>query len=87
MKKFTLVAMLAALVSTPAVAQQDVPEIQFESVERPLKYSPDMNFGEVLGVALNSEGHIVVLNHPGSANAGPIWMNSTTQLLEFDADG
>jgi 4-hydroxy-3-polyprenylbenzoate decarboxylase len=44
---------LAALVSTPAVAQQDVPEIQFESVERPLKYSADMNFGEVLGVALN----------------------------------
>ena len=87
MKKFALVAMLAALVSTPAVAQQDVPEIQFESVERPLKYSADMNFGEVLGVALNSEGHIVVLNHPGSANAGPIWMNSTTQLLEFDDDG
>ena len=87
MKKFALVAMLAALVSTPAFAQQDVPEIQFESVERPLKYSPDMNLGEVLGVALNSEGHIVVLNHPGSANAGPIWMNSTTQLLEFDDDG
>ena len=87
MKHVALVVMLVALVAAPAVAQQDAPEIPFMSVPRPLKYSPDMNLGEVLGVTVNSEGHIVVLNHPGSANAGPIWMNSTTQLLEFDEDG
>ena len=46
-----------------------------------------MNLGETLGVAVNSHGNIVVLNHPGSANVGPIWSNATTQLLEFDADG
>src|SRR5688572_11185843 len=46
-----------------------------------------MNLGEVLGVAVNSKGQILVLNHPGSANAGPIWMNATTQLLLFGADG
>ena len=94
MRNFSLVVMLtafasilAAFASAPAVARQNEPEIPFESVPRPLRYSPDMNLGEVLGVAVNSQGHIVVLNHPGSANAGPIWMNSTTQLLEFDEDG
>jgi hypothetical protein len=86
-KQFVSVLMFTALVGAPAVAQQFAPEIPFESVPRPLKYSPDMNLGEVLGVAVNSEGHIVVLNHPGSANTGPIWMNSTTQILEFDEDG
>ncbi len=72
---------------SPALAQQSVPEIPFETVPNFLKYSPDMNLGEVLGVAVNSKGNIVVLNHPGSANAGPIWSNATTQLLEFDSDG
>ena len=92
MKQFALVLMLAAFAlaafaSTQTAAQQSAPEIPFESVPRPLRYSPDMNLGEILGVAVNSEGHIVILNHPGSANVGPIWMNSTTQLLEFDEDG
>ena len=87
MKHLALVLTLITFVITPATAQQSAPEIPFESVPRPLKYSSDMNLGEILGVALNSEGHIVILNHPGSANTGPIWMNSTTQLLEFDEDG
>ena len=72
---------------TPVWAQQSVPQIPFEIVPNFLKYAPDMNLGEVLGVAVNSQGNIVVLNHPGSANVGPIWSNSTTQLLEFDANG
>ena len=72
MRNFSLVVMLTAFASTlaafasaPAVAQQNAPEIPFESVPRPLGYSPDMNLGEVLGVAVNSQGHIVVLNQPG----------------------
>ena len=71
----------------PLLAQNNVPEIPFETVPNFLRYSPDMNLGEVLGVAVNSQGNLVVLNHPGSANTGPIWSNSTTQLLEFNADG
>jgi len=86
-KHLTLAVALSAFFTAPALAQQYAPEIPFRSVPNFLRTSPDMNFGEVLGVAVNSQGHIVVLNHPGSANAGPIWMNSTTQLLEFDADG
>ena len=79
--------LLMLFTMSPVLAQQSVLEIPFETVPNFLKYSPDMNLGEVLGVAVNSQGNIVVFNHPGSANAGPIWSNSTTQLLEFDGDG
>jgi len=64
-----------------------VPKIPFESVPNYLKHSADMNLGEVLGVAVNSKGHLAVLNHPGSATAGPVYGNATTQLFEFDDTG
>ena len=64
----------------------NVPVIPFDSDTHFLKYSADMNLGEVLGVAINSKGRIVVLNHPGNNN-GPLYSNSSTQLLEFDAKG
>ena len=70
----------------PAPAPAAVPEIPFDSSTDFLKYSPDMNFGEVLGVAINSKSHLVVLNHPGSATQGPLYGNASTQLLEFDCD-
>lgn len=94
MKRFCLlgVAVLAAI--TPTAAQQrppvnngNVPLLQFESVPEPLKLPPRMNFGEVLSVAVNSKGTIVVLNHPGTATSGPLYGNATTNLLEFDASG
>ena len=84
---FVIRLIFIVCISTPVWAQQSVPEIPFETVPNFLKYSPDMNLGEILGVAVNSQGNIVVLNHPGSANYGPIWSNSTTQLLEFDKAG
>jgi sugar lactone lactonase YvrE len=74
----------------PVVAQgasSNVPKIPFDSVPDFLKYSSDMNLGEVLGVAVNSKGHVVVLNHPGSATSGPLYGNASTQLLEFDQSG
>jgi hypothetical protein len=71
----------------PAFAQQSVPDMPFESAPNVLKYSPDRNLGEVLSVAINSKGHIIVLNHPGTATSGPIYGNATTQLLEFDQNG
>jgi hypothetical protein len=74
-----------------AIAQQtndDVPLIPYESVPNFLKYSPEMNLGETLAVAVNSNGRIMVLNHPGSAsNGGPLYGNATSQLLEFDENG
>lgn len=63
------------------------PEIPFDANTEFLKYSPDMNLGEVLGIAVNSKGRIAVLNHPGSSTSGPMYGNASTQLLEFDATG
>src|SRR3954467_14174813 len=93
--RFLAIAAVAAvcvvsLSADPAVqpaAQPAVPKIRFESVPDFLKYSPDMNLGEVLGVAINSKGTLAVLNHPGSATAGPLYGNASTQILEFDANG
>src|ERR1019366_2925881 len=63
------------------------PQIPFDSDPNFLKLNYQLNLGEVLGVAVNSKGTVVVLNHPGSATSGPIYGNATTQLLEFDATG
>src|SRR5438445_438926 len=76
--KGLVAAVWFGLLAAPAFAQQappapgiqNAPEIPFESVPF-LKLTPERNLGEVLGVAVNSKGHVVVLNHPGSAGAGP----------------
>ena len=81
-------AIVAVLADVSAQAPRStVPVIPFDTSTDFLKVSPDMNFGEVLGVAVNSKGHVVVLNHPGTSNAGPLYGNSSTQLLEFDQAG
>src|ERR1051326_6857698 len=80
-------AIVLSAQSQAPVPQPNVPVIPFDSQTDFLKISPDQNFGEVLGIAVNSKGHVVVLNHPGSANAGPMYGNSSTQLMEFDQTG
>jgi hypothetical protein len=80
-----LLALSLAPISLPA--QQSAPKIPADFDASFLKLSYEMNLGEVLGIAVNSKGTIVVLNHPGSATVGPIYGNATTQLLEFNASG
>ena len=90
MKRSTIAATAVALAlgAAPASAQtQDAPEIPFVSVPNFLKYPPTMNLGETLAVAENSKGHIILLNHPGTATTGPLYGNATTNLLEFDDQG
>jgi DNA-binding beta-propeller fold protein YncE len=74
-----------ALMSAPAVAQQPVPVIQFESVPDPLRLPPNMYFGEVAGVAVNSKGHVFAFSR-GNTN-GPAFSAAAAQLLEFGPDG
>jgi hypothetical protein len=81
---FLIVAASAA--AQTAVDNRNAPQLPFDATD-PLKLPPGMNLGEVLSVAVNSKGTIVVLNHPGSATSGPLYGNATTQLLEFDATG
>ena len=71
----------------PLFAQQSAPKISFDANVEFLKYPATMNLGEVLGVAINSKGHIVILNHPGSGTSGPLYGNASTQLFEFDENG
>lgn len=85
MKRKLLVALLGALWLTRSLAQT-VPELPFESVPDPLKLPPDIHFGEIAGVAVNSHGHVFVFSRGGSS-MGPAYMETAAQLLEFDADG
>src|SRR5262245_48290836 len=85
-----VLALAAAAAQTPAPRPdtgRSVPVIPFDTQTDFLKNSADMNFGEVLGVAVNAKGHVVVLNHPGSAASGPLYGNASTQILEFDQTG
>jgi len=65
-----IIAMLFVLLGATSFAQQPAPEIPFDSVPNFFKLPPDVNFGEVGGVALNSKGHIFVFTRSNSAN-GP----------------
>lgn len=89
MKRICMTALPTLLVVSVAAQEEMpvVPQIPYVSVANFLKYSPEMNLGEVLGVAVNSKGHIMILNHPGTSTSGPLYGNATTQLLEFDEDG
>ena len=84
MKRLCMFASLI-LLAAALFAQEgpSVPALPFESAPNPLKYSPDQNFGEVLSVAVNSRGHIIVLNHPGTASSGPVYGNATTQIIRI----
>lgn len=83
----TLIAPALILAAAPLFAQDAPPKIPFESDLHFFKLNYQMNLGEVLGVAVNSKGTIVVLNHPGSSTSGPLYGNAATQLLEFDSTG
>ena len=74
-----------ALLSSPVMAQQSVPEIPFESIPDPLRLPPDLYFGEATGVAVNSKGHVFVFSRGNTS--GPAYAASAAQLLEFGADG
>jgi DNA-binding beta-propeller fold protein YncE len=69
----------------PMVAQQSVPEIRFHAQTNFFQLPPDLYFGEVAGVAVNSKGHVFVFSRGGTT--GPAYAAAAAQLLEFDADG
>ena len=83
---FLAVALVAIAVFPSAARQQAaVPELPFESVADPLTLPPDVHFGEIAGVAVNSKGNIFVFSRGNST--GPAYMATASQLLEFDAKG
>ncbi|HWH77569.1 MAG TPA: hypothetical protein VNT76_09365, partial [Candidatus Binatus sp.] len=82
MKPWLLFLFLA--LSAPALAQS-VPTIRYESVPNALRLPQDMYFGEVAGVAVNSQKHIFVYSRGNST--GPAFGAAASQLLEFAPDG
>src|SRR5690349_19701716 len=83
MKRSLLILLLAA--GSLYAQQAPVPEIPYRSVANFLHLPPDLYFGEVSGVAVNSKGHVFVFSRGNTT--GPAYGASAAQLLEFDADG
>ncbi|HLQ90866.1 MAG TPA: peptidyl-alpha-hydroxyglycine alpha-amidating lyase family protein [Xanthobacteraceae bacterium] len=84
MKRVLLACLVLA--SVPALAQQTVPEIQFDSVPNFPNLPRGMNLGEVPGVAVNSKGEVFVFTRSNSAN-GPAYAPAAAQLLKFARNG
>ena len=84
MKTFVLV--LCLLLAPLGYAQQNVPDLPFDSVPDFLKLPPGMNFGEVPGVAVNSKGHVFVFTRSNSAT-GPAYGPAAAQLPELGPTG
>src|SRR5206468_11772737 len=83
--KFCVFALIV-LAALPLFAQQNVPEIPFDSVPDFFKLPSGMNFGEVPGVAVDSKGNIYVFTRSNTAT-GPAYAPSAAQLLEFSPKG
>src|ERR1700740_3205792 len=83
MKRVALTAVLC--LSIQLLAQQPIPEIKFHAQTDFFKLPPDLYFGEVAGVAVNSKGHVYVFSR--GSTTGPAYAAAAAQLLEFDADG
>jgi DNA-binding beta-propeller fold protein YncE len=86
-----LLAAAALLCGFPAVAQNAVPEIPFDSNASPLTLPDDIYLGEAAGVATDSKGNVFVYTrtgHPfvtlgGSRN----FAHGGSRLFEFDRNG
>jgi NHL repeat len=79
--RLMLSAAAVALLGAPAIAQtkataENVPTIPHTSVPNFFKLPPDLYFGEGIGIATNSKGHVFVYHRSGD-----------TRLFEFDPNG
>jgi len=64
-RSIQLAAGILALAITPLAAQLVVPEMAYDVAIEPLKLPPDLNFGEVAGIATNSKGDAFVYTRTG----------------------
>ena len=84
-RNWTGAATLLALLPHAMSAQTAVPEIAFEGNINPLTLPVGFNFGEVMGVSLNSKKHLFVFSRTGERST--VHGASASQLFEFDAAG
>jgi DNA-binding beta-propeller fold protein YncE len=84
MKSIWLAAVCVTAVSGAAFGQT-APEIAFDSTPNFFKLPEGVYFGEVTGVAVNSQKHLFVLSRGNTS--GPAYGAAAAQLLEFDSRG
>src|SRR5262245_4014845 len=91
--KRTLQISLAAavLAGVTLSAQLVVPELTYEAAVEPLKLPPNLNFGEVAGIATNSKGDVFVYTRTGHptlslASARP-FAHGGSRMFRFDKTG
>jgi len=81
----------AILFATPVFAQIAIPEIPFESAPNFLKLPANLYFGEVVGVSVNSMGHVFVYSRTGSPritlSTNRAFWRPSARLYEFDQNG
>src|SRR5258706_15116781 len=85
MKRLALALAIFMAAPLALLAQQNAPQIPFDSVPNLLKLPKDLYLGEASGVAINSKGHIFVYSRGNST--GPAYAATASQLLEFGPDG
>ena len=85
MMRFVQFLLLPLSLMPYLAAAQAVPEIQFDSVPHPLQLPPNLSFGEVPGIAVNSKGHVFVFTRGNTT--GPAYAAAAAELLEFGPDG
>ncbi|MEP6493550.1 MAG: peptidyl-alpha-hydroxyglycine alpha-amidating lyase family protein [bacterium] len=85
MKYSTIAGALLVAATHVISAQQSVPEIKFEANIDFVKLPPNMYFGEVAGVAINSKKHIFVFSRTGERTT--VHGATAAQLFEFDPTG
>src|SRR5438067_10872090 len=80
-----------ALAGFPAVAQNAVPEIPYDSAANPLTMPDDIYLGEVGGVATNSQGELFVYTRTGhptvSLGGARAFAHGGSRLFRFDRNG
>jgi len=77
---FLTVCLAGVLVQQPAV-----PELAYDADANFLKLPDNLYFGEVAGVAVNSQGHVFAFSRGGTV--GPAFGAAAAQLFEFDKNG
>ena len=82
---------LLALAIAPLGAQLVVPELTYDVQIEPLKLPPNLNFGEVAGIATNSKGDVFVYTRTGhptlSLGSARPFAHGGSRMFRFDKTG
>src|SRR5436190_11614964 len=83
--------LMALIVAVPALAQDAVPQLPYDSAPNFLKLPDGLYLGEAVGVATNSKGHVFVYTRTGSprvtVGTNRAFAHSAARLFEFDQTG